>query len=70
MGTFLLVGVNEHHFQKHNQEKSISQIPINTCQNGKKSQKLVKMVSFLYQKLCYFFLAVPFLFFLFLVKKS
>ena len=21
MGTFLLVGVNEHHFQKHNQEK-------------------------------------------------
>ena len=39
MGTFLLVGVNEHHFQKHNQEKSISQIPINTCQNGKRKVK-------------------------------
>jgi len=42
MGTFLLVGVNEHHFQKHNQEKSISQIPINTCQNGKRKVKISK----------------------------
>jgi len=42
MGTFLLVGVNEHHFQKHNQEKSISQIPINTCQNGKTESKISK----------------------------
>jgi len=70
MGTFLLVGVNEHHFQNIIKKKVSVKFQSIPAKMVKQSQKLVKMVSFFYQNIMLFFSSsVPF-FFLFSGKKE